>query len=369
VAINAPTDVDLEVLPDAPLSGAATARERVVALLARVIARIPPAVVRRLAGPPVAVDGQTLEPEAQLAQRLLDLRGRKDLTVAERRAKAERDARIFVGPRIDVPEARDLEVAAGTLRSRLYAGRATPHPSPLLVYYHGGGWTTGSLETHDNLCRFLANEARLRVLSVDYRLAPEHPFPAAVDDALATFRDAAERADELGAEAGRVAVGGDSAGANLAAVCAQLARDGGPMPALQLLVYPVVQIGDRSHRSYELFGEGYYLSQADMDFYDQCYLLDAAQAADPRASPLRADDMSGLPPALIVIAGFDPLRDEGLEYAERLAAGGVRVRVERVDGLPHGFANVVAAGRAAPAAMRRVTAALREMLAEPEGTP
>jgi len=199
---------------------------------------------------------------------------------------------------------------------------------------------------------------------VDYRLAPEHPFPAAVDDALASFRDAVERATELGADPRRVGVGGDSAGGNLAAVCAQLARDSGPRPALQLLIYPVLQVGDRTRRSYQLFGDGYYLTRADMDFYDRSYLSDPAQAADSRVSPLRAEDLRGLPPALVVIAGFDPLRDEAVEYADRLEAAGVRIHVERVPGLPHAFANVVAAGRSAPNTMRRVAAAIRKMLGD-----
>jgi acetyl esterase len=339
--------------------------ERVEALAARTVGALPQPVVKRLAGPPVVVDGQALEPEARLAQRFIALRGRRaERSVAERRAKAERDARVLVGRRIDVVEVREVEVAGGSgrLAARLYVGRGAASASPLLVYFHGGGWCSGSLETHDNLCRFLANETAIRVLSVDYRLAPEHRFPAAVDDALASFRDAAGRAQELGGDPARVAVGGDSAGGNLAAVCAQLARSGGPQPALQLLIYPVLQIGDRSRRSYELFSDGYYLTRADMDFYDRSYLVDPAQAADPRASPLRADELAGLPPALIVIAGFDPLRDEAIEYAERLRTAGVAVRVERVDGLPHAFANVVATGRAAPAAMHQVALALRELL-------
>jgi acetyl esterase len=226
----------------------------------------------------------------------------------------------------------------------------------------------GSIDSHDNLCRFLAREAGIRVLSVGYRLAPESPFPAAPDDALASFRDAVARAGELGAPAAdAVAVGGDSAGANLATVASLLAReDGGAMPALQLLIYPVVQLSERERRSYRLFGEGYYLTTAEMDWYDTNYLPDPEQARDWRASPLLADDLSGLPPALVAIAGFDPLRDEGEEYARRLADAGVRVEVRRVPGLPHGFANAANAGRAPRAAMRGVAAALRAGL-EPSG--
>jgi acetyl esterase len=333
--------------------------------VARAISSMPPAVTRLLAGSPVEVDGQLLEAEAQFAQRLTGSNGRPD-SVAERRAKTEHDARVFTGPRVEAREVRNLEVAGadGRLPARLYVGPDAPTPSPLLVYFHGGGWTTGSLDSHDNLCRFLARDAAIRVLSVAYRLAPEAPFPAAPDDCLASFEDAVARAAELDADAARIAVGGDSAGGNLAAVVSiDASRSGGPKPCLQLLIYPVTQIGDRSRRSYSLFGSGYYLTEADMDFYDSCYLTDAAKAEDPRVSPLRCEDLTGLPRAIVVAAGFDPLRDEVLEYAERLREAGVEVDVHRVPGLPHGFANVVAAGRAAPAAMRGVASALANALA------
>jgi acetyl esterase len=343
-----------------------TGPERVAALVARSLGALPPALVRLLAGRTEVVDGQALEPEVKLARRIVGPRDgrRESLGLAQRRARTERDARVLRGRAVAVAAVRDLAVkgGAGDLVARLYTGEGAPRPSALLVYFHGGGWTTGSLATHDNLCRFLATEARIRVLSVEYRLAPEHRFPAAVEDALASLRDAATRAGELGALPGRVAVGGDSAGGNLAAACAQLARGADVQPALQLLIYPVLQVGDRSRRSYELFSDGYYLTRADMDFYDASYLADPKQASDPRASPLLTQDLAGLAPALVVVAGFDPLRDEALEYAGRLEAAGVRVHLERVSGLPHAFANVVTVGRAAPGAMRRVAAALREML-------
>lgn len=333
---------------------------------ARLMGVVPPPVIRLLAGPPVEVDGQRLEAEAQFAQRLIGEEPPALLeSVAARRAKTEHDARVFTGPRIEVGEVRNVEVAgaAGRLPARLYVGPDAPSPSPLLVYFHGGGWTTGSVESHDNLCRFLARDVSIRVLSVGYRLAPEDPFPAAPDDCLASYLDAHERAAELGADPARIAVGGDSAGGNLAAVVCLDAREADrPDPCLQLLIYPVTQVGDRSRRSYSLFGEGYYLTTADMDFYDSRYLADAAEAGNPRVSPLAAPDLSGLPPAIVVAAGFDPLRDEVIEYAERLREAGVEVEVQRVPGLPHGFANAVAAGRASPAAMRSVAEALGRAL-------
>jgi acetyl esterase len=343
--------------------------EPVEVVVVRVLGRLPPAAVRALAGRPVLVDGQRLEPEVRLAQRLLELDPPpplESLPVTLARARLEHDARVFHGPRVEIDAVRDLEVAgaAGRLPARLYVGRART-TSPLLVFFHGGGWTVGSIESHDNLCRFLAREVGLRVLSVGYRLAPESRFPAAAEDALASFRDAVARAEELGADAGAIAVGGDSAGGNLATVAALLAREeGGTTPAFQLLIYPVVELHGRDRASYRLFGDGFYLTRAEMDWYDANYLADPEDAGDWRASPLHAD-LAGLPPALVVIAGFDPLRDECEEYARRLADAGVEVEVRRAAGLPHGFANAASVGRAAPAAMREVAAALRDRLARP----
>jgi acetyl esterase len=342
---------------------------------ARLLGGLPAALVRTLAGRPVIVDGQRLDPEAQFAQRLLDLDPPppiESLPIVLARARLEHDARVFSGPRVEVAEVRDLEVggAGGRLPARLYVGATTARPSALLVFFHGGGWTVGSIDSHDNLCRFLARRASIRVLSVGYRLAPESRFPAAAEDALASFHDSLARADELGADPARVAVGGDSAGGNLAAVACLLAREGGgPTPALQLLIYPVAQLGDRDRPSYGLFGEGFYLTTAEMDWYDANYLVDPEQARDWRASPLLADDLGGLPPALVVIAGFDPLRDECEEYARRLADAGVEVEVKRAPGLPHGFANAASAGRAAPAAMRSVARALGDALGSLSPSP
>jgi acetyl esterase len=340
--------------------------ETVESGFARIASALPPPVMRLLAGSPVEVDGQRLEAEAQFAQRLIGDEGASEkLSLAERRAKLEHDARVFSGPRVDVREVRDLEVAgaAGRLAARLYVGPDAPSPSALLVYFHGGGWTTGSVDSHDNVCRFLARHARIRVLSVGYRLAPESPFPAAPNDCLASYLDAHARAAELEADPDRIAVGGDSAGGNLAAVlCQDIRERGGPAPCLQLLIYPAAQIGDRTRPSYTLFAEGYVLTTADMDFYDSCYLADPSDARDRRVSPLVADDLTGLPPAIVVAAGFDPLRDEVVEYAERLREAGVEVELQRVPGLPHGFANAVAAGRASPAAMRTVAESLGRAL-------
>jgi acetyl esterase len=231
------------------------------------------------------------------------------------------------------------------------------------VYLHGGGWVVCDLDTHDNVCRFLAREAGVLVLSVDYRLAPEHRFPAAVDDALAAFRFGAEHARDLGADPQALAIGGDSAGGNLAAVVSQLAvSDGERAPAFTLNIYPVTDLSEK-RPSYRLFREGFLLTEAQMDWYRDHYLPDEAVALDPRASPLLAEDLSGLPPTYIATAGFDPLRDEGEAYGQRLREAGVPVALRRHPGLVHGFCNGVGSTRFGRAAMHEAAGALRVGLA------
>lgn len=206
---------------------------------------------------------------------------------------------------------------------------------PALVYFHGGGWTIGDLDTHDALCRQLAVGACCAVFSVDYRLAPEQPFPAAVEDCIAATKYVAENAEALDVRG--IAVGGDSAGGNLAAVVALQARDaGGPALAFQLLVYPATdqRLGTASH---ERNAHGYLLERESIEFFRRCYLPDATAHGDWRASPLLARDHRGLPPALVITAGYDPLVDEGKAYAERLRAAGVEVAYREYPDMVHGF--------------------------------
>jgi acetyl esterase len=224
---------------------------------------------------------------------------------------------------------------AGTIPARLYRPAASG-PLPLLVYFHGGGWVLGGLESHDGVCRSLANQAGCAVLAIDYRLAPEHRYPAAVDDCCAALVWAAAHAAELGADPNRIAIGGDSAGGNLTAVVALRARDqGGPRLRLQLLIYPVT---DHSFdtASYAENANGYLLTKGAMVWFWNHYLGDDA-GTDPSASPLRAQDLSGLPPALVITAEYDPLRDEGEAYARRLREAGVPTTLTRYDGMIHGF--------------------------------
>ena len=233
---------------------------------------------------------------------------------------------------------------------------------PVLVYFHGGGWVIGDLETHDVLCRQLTAEAGVSVIAVDYRLAPEHKFPAAADDAWAATRWIAAHAAELGVDADRLAVGGDSAGGNLAAVVALLAREaGGPRIALQILLYPVTDLVSES-QSYADLADGYMLTRDSMRWFRAQYLATEQDAADWRVSPLRAPSLAGLPPALVVTAGYDPLRDEGEAYARRLREAGVSVDAVSFGGMIHGF---VPMGRLIDTAFRGVsliTGSLRQAL-------
>jgi acetyl esterase len=346
-----------------------SARERFESLVVRGLGRLPSRAQLLLAGRhPVRIDGQELEPEVQLLLRLRELAGRRSfetLPVAEAREEIRREAFSVAGTPIPVArvEERTVAGAGGPLRARLYVPAGVSDPAPLLVYLHGGGWVLGDLDTHDQPCRFLAQAAGVLVLSVEYRLAPEHPFPAAVDDCLAALRFAIHAADDLGADPPRVAVGGDSAGGNLAAAVARLALiDGGPAPAFQLLIYPVTDLS-RKRESYRHFREGFFLTESQMDWYCEHYLPDQESALDPRASPLLAPDLSGLPPAHVVTAGFDPLRDEGEDYADALRAAGVRVTHTRERGLCHGFVNAVALGRTSRPAVLEAAAVLRAGLA------
>jgi acetyl esterase len=245
---------------------------------------------------------------------------------------------------------------AGVIKLRAYrpAGTAADAVLPALVYYHGGGWVVGNLDSHDTICRHLANAAGCRVISVDYRLAPEHVFPAAVDDAMAALRWVAAQAGSLGIDPARIAVGGDSAGGNLATVVALAARDAAwPPLAAQILVYPVTDFSF-SQDSYARVTEGPPLTTASMVWFREHYLPRPEHRADWRASPLRAASLAGLPPAFVALAWHDPLFDEGLEYAKRLESEGVEVTLRRYDGQIHGF---LAMGRLVPEGLELAEAA------------
>jgi acetyl esterase len=225
---------------------------------------------------------------------------------------------------------------AGSIPVRIYYPSEST-PLPVLVWYHGGGWVLGTLDGVDHVGRELANTANCIVVSVDYRLAPEHKFPACPDDCEAAYYWAVENAASLGGDPRRVAVGGDSAGGNLAAVVSLRAREAGrPLPAFQLLIYPVTD-ADFTRPSYVENADGYMLTEVSMRWFWDQYVNSPEEMADPQASVIRASDLSGLPPALIITAEFDPLRDEGEAYGELLRQAGVPVTVTRYDGMIHGF--------------------------------
>ena len=233
---------------------------------------------------------------------------------------------------------------------------------PLLIYYHGGGWVIGDLDTHDQVCRMLSEGAQAIVVAVDYRLAPEHPFPAAVRDAYAALEWVDRHAESLGGDALRLAVAGDSAGGNLAAVVCQLAKErGGPDIVFQLLIYPAVDM-TQSHPSVEENREGPVLTRDHLTWFRGHYLADSLDWTNPQASPLHSEDLRGLPPALIITAEFDPLRDEGEEYARRLKTAGAAVQVERFDGQVHIFYQLAPIVDAARRAIEKSVAALRAAL-------
>lgn len=352
---------------------ATSAPDRAQAAVVRAAIGLPPRALRLLAGAPVIRDDQTLDPEVQMLLRLMELDPRpslEQLTPAESREEIRRTAASVAGLPLSLAEIREVTVqgAAGPLRARLFvpAERAGDTTSPLLIFFHGGGWVRGDIDTHDAPCRLLARSAGVRVLSVGYRLAPEHRYPAAADDACAVLADVHANAAAYGAEPGRIAVGGDSAGGNIAAVCAQrAARDGGAAPAFQLLIYPVTDNSSQDTASYRLFQDGFHLTSADMTWYRAHYFGsgEATLAREPAASPLLADDVSGLAPAHVVTAGFDPLRDEGEAYAQRLRDASVQVTVRRHPGLIHGFINAIGAGRASRDAVAEMGGVLRAGLA------
>ncbi|MBG6078685.1 acetyl esterase [Rubrivivax gelatinosus] len=275
-----------------------------------------------------------------------------------RRFYAER--RAFTQPEPPaVAELRDLATDAG-LALRLY--RPAEGVLALLVYFHGGGWTIGDLDTHDVVCRTLALASGCAVLSVDYRLAPEHRFPAAVDDAVAAVRWARREAVALGVDPARVAVGGDSAGGNLAAVAAIAARDAHDPLAAQLLIYPVTDMRAVAP-SHATNGQGYLLTNDSIAWFRSHYVPDEASWTDWRASPLLAPDLSRLPRALVITAGYDPLRDEGLQYADALSAAGNRVQYVGFERQIHGFVTMGRVLDEAHTALALAGGFLREALA------
>lgn len=256
-------------------------------------------------------------------------------------------------------EDRHVPGPHGEIPIRIYTSEGRM-PKGVLVYFHGGGWVLGSIVTHDILCRSIANAAGCIVVSVDYRLAPEHKFPAAPEDCYAATKWVAANAASFGGDPRRIAVGGDSAGGNLATVTALMARDrGGPNLIFQLLFYPAISNANDTPSQKEFSVDGFVLSKADMDWFWNHYLNGPADSSNPLACPNKAGNLAGLPPALVQIASHDPLRDEGVSYAEQMKKSGVKVTVTHYNGMTHGFVSFADALDQGKAGIKEAGEALR----------
>lgn len=296
-----------------------------------------------------------LHPEVRALLEMMDAQGMPPLESqdpAEARAARVEGMKMMGGAPIALDRVEDMTIPGpgGQIPVRVYA-RESGDRRPALVYFHGGGFVFGNLDTHDAVCRSLAKESGAVVISVDYRLAPEHKFPAAVEDSYAATLWVAANAEHLGIDSNRIAVGGDSAGGNLATVVAMRCRDaGGPKLALQVLIYPVTDCSSFETESHRELADGYFLTRSAMEWFTGHYLPSAEEKRNPEASPLLARNLKGLPPAVVITAEFDPLRDEGEAYAKRLKDAGVPVTVSRYPGMIHGFVSmhgVLAGGRKA----------------------
>jgi len=292
-----------------------------------------------------------------------------DTDLAGARQSHEADASRFTPPgqRAAVADVRDTHLAtpAGPLPIRIYRPLSSATPLPTIVWYHGGGWTTGSLETGDIVARALSGGTPAVVVSVGYRLSPEHPWPAATEDAAAALHWAAAHIDELGGDPARIAIGGDSAGGNIAAVTAQLARDSGPHLVAQILLYPVLDLDlDRSDRYPSLRdnADGYYVTRDELRWCVRNYLAAGPDPADPRISPARHADLANLPATVLAVAQYDPLRDQGTAYAKALRAASVPVTVHPGLGLIHGCFDMLGVTAAARDEIDRVLHSVRETL-------
>ncbi len=331
--------------------------------------RMPISWVNILAGAPVTVDGRTLDGRTQWFLKLLARSGQLPVhrqSVVDARADIDAYLPLLSGRPAPVGEIvdRTIEGPGGRLRVRLYRpGGTVARLLPAILYFHGGGWVMGSLEAYDLVCRYICARAGCAVVAVDYRLAPEHKFPAAIDDGVAAFRWLSTGAVGLGIDPARIVVAGDSAGGTIATVLARLVRDDAHPPCLQWLFYPVTDLGLDS-ASYKSCGEGFMLGRADVEWARGHYLGSLDEVADPRVSPLRATDLAGVAPALIYTAGFDPLRDEGRASADKLTASGVKTIYREFDSLIHGFVGMRGALQAGARAMDEMVAGLRHELAQ-----
>ena len=341
-------------------------RHLVLSSVVRTVFRAPAAWLARLATP--RPPGDPLDPRLAFLLHASNRLGLDELTAhspARARRRTRRSMRLLAGRRRPLARVHETTFPgpAGPLRLRIYEPHNLTRPAPAVLYLHGGGWVIGDLDTHDSPCSRLAERGECVVLALEYRLAPEHKFPAPLNDALAAFQWIVAEAAQLGLDPRRIAVAGDSAGGNLSTViCQTAAREHWPQPpCFQLLLYPGLDFR-RGHASHRDFADGYLLTAASISWFMGHYLHSDADITDPRVSPLLAPDLSGLPPAYISTAGFDPLRDEAHEYTERLRSAGVPVELKENPSLVHGFIGLIDAVPAAAAALDHAAAALHRAL-------
>lgn len=337
--------------------------------LVKKLVKLPPSIMAKITGKPLVIDGQTLNLPLQMLLKLFSPPPNHLASVDETRAEFDEQ-----GAWLSQPSSTDVAITDiampidqhNNIMLRVYKPLNSHQDNkddalPCLVFYHGGGYVAGSLKSHDTVCQHLARDAQCAVIAVDYRLAPEHPFPTPVHDGLAAFRYIAKHATELGIDPQRLGVGGDSAGGNLAAVVAQQTKTDAIKPIVQMLWVPWMDMS-RERTSYELFATGLFLERAKMRWYTEQYLQDDQHKTNPLASPIYGDT-TGVCPAFVWVAGFDPLRDEGVDYANKLKADGVPTTLKVYQTLPHPFINIAGQIDDAKAAFDDAVQALRQAFA------
>ncbi|RJF94721.1 alpha/beta hydrolase [Oleomonas cavernae] len=340
---------------------------RIERFIVGLLVKLPERVLLLLSGArPIRIGSRTLDPQLQFLLKLISYQPRMErVSPVKARLLYNRLASTMGGTPRAVERVEELAIPgpAGALRARLYVPHGAALPAPMLVFFHGGGFVVGDLDDYEVPCRLLADEAKCLVLSAEYRLAPEAQFPAQSDDAEAVWRWANAQAASLGADPQRIAVGGDSAGGHIAAALSQVAESrGAPRPKHQLLIYPSADM-TQAWPSLDLYAEGFMLTKPLLEHFMGSVLPAGADVDDPRVTPLRAPSLAGLPSATVVLAGFDPLQDQGQAYAQAMAASQVPVKTLMYERLIHGFVSFPGTVERADKAMREIAAELKLGLA------